>query len=148
MIASEEQIAAAREAIALGEQIAMQYHEAGAANPGVGLAVSLPSVSIPSLPPVQGLGFDLPPDVPALRKPEQPLRLVPDYGSPAIGGMLHHTSQPGASSGLDGVSWPSGQTQSSSVASRTNSVVYVGPSQAQPTWRSRLREAWSALLGR
>jgi hypothetical protein len=149
MTATEEQLAAAAAAVELGMQTAEAHWKAAEAKAGYGWAVALPSVpdSQGRLP--QGLGFgdDVPAD--ALREPERPLRLVPDYSAaPVVGGQLHHASQPGSRGGLDGVaSWPAGQPQISSVARRASSMQYVGASSRE-TWRSRLREAWSALFGR
>jgi hypothetical protein len=146
MTASEEQINAAAAAVTAGMELAEQYWKAAAAAPGKGLAVALPSVPDAQGRRPQGLGFDLPDDVPALREPERP-RLVPDYASPVVGGAAHHALGSGAPAGMDGVAWPAGQTQPSSVASRTSTVQYV-PASSRQTWVSRLREAWDALLGR
>ena len=140
-----EQIAAAAAAVQLGEQIALEYREAAGRTPGAGLAVALPSIPDNQGRRPQGLNFDLDPAIPALRQPEKPLQLTPSYASEVVGGMLHHASQPGTPAGLDGVAWPSGQAQPSSAYGR--SLVFV-PASSQPTWRSRLREAWAALLGR
>jgi hypothetical protein len=141
-----EQIAATREAVDLGMQTAQEYWQSAAANPGVGLSVALPSEPDALGRTPQGLGFDLPPDVPALRKPEPRPRLVPEYASEPVGGMLHHSARPGTSSGMDGVAWPPG-TNVSAIFPARSSVQYIGAS-ARQTWRSRLREAWAALTGR
>ena len=150
MSASEEQIAATREAIELGERVALEYREAAAANPGVGAEIRLPSYPIASIGrPVTGLGFDTAPEpAPAPGRPR--LKLTPDYSTDVVGGALHlGTSGPGEPGNglLDGVSWPAGQPQPSSAYGRSSSMHYI-PASAQPTWRSRLREAWAALLGR
>jgi hypothetical protein len=148
MTATDEQIAAAAAAVELGMQTAEAHWKAAETKAGYGWAVALPSVpdSQGRLP--QGLGFG--DDVPAnaLRQPERPLRLVPEYSAgPVVGGAAHHASQPGSRGGLDGVaSWPAGQAQISSVA-RRSAVMYV-PASSRQTWVSRLREVWSALLGR
>jgi hypothetical protein len=148
MTATVEQINTAAAAVTAGMEQAEQHWTAASQAPGRGLPVALPSVPDSQGRRPQGLGFDLPDDVPALRKPERP-RLVSDYGAaPAVGGMLHHAAQPGSSSGLDRVAWPTGPAQPSSVASRTNSVMYVPGHAVNHGWRTRLREAWSALLGR
>jgi hypothetical protein len=65
--------------------------------------------------PVQGLNFDLAPDVPAPRKPAQAPRLVPDYASEQVGGPGWHSTQPGSVAPFDGVPWPSGPSRSSIV---------------------------------
>jgi hypothetical protein len=83
-----EQIAAAREAVEQGMATAEAYWQA-AATPGVGVEVRLPSYPIPSLPPVQGLGYAAGAEpVPMPGNPR--LTLVPNYASPAVGGELHH----------------------------------------------------------
>ena len=144
---NDQLIAAAREAVAAGEVTALEYWTAAAQTPGTGWQVSLPSYPHPSLPPLQGEGYNLPAGTPALRRPERPLQLTPDYGSPAVGGAAHHAMGSGTPAGMDGVAWPPGTTVSSVFPARTSSVQYVGASSRQ-TWRARLREAWSALLGR
>jgi hypothetical protein len=148
MTASDEQAAAAREALALGEQTAETYWQAAAANPGVGAEVRLPSYPNPAIGrPVVGLSYDTPGEpAPAPGRPR--LKLTPDYSTDVVGGALHlGTSGPGEPGNglLDGVAWPAGQPQPSSAHGR--SLVYV-PATTQPTWRGRLREAWAALLGR
>lgn len=66
MIALDDEIGAAAQAVDLGMQ-------------------STPS----QLGPVIGEGFNLPEGTPALR-PGQAPRLIPDYGSPAVGGSVYH----------------------------------------------------------
>jgi hypothetical protein len=136
-IATPEQVQAAGAALELGQQLAREYHAAAAASPGVGLAVSLPSVAGPLGPP-QGLNFDLPADVPALRKPAPAPRLVPDYASQAVGGLGFHSTTPGTPAAFDGVSWPS---------PRSSSIAYISP-RSMPTLGTRIRRAFEVLLGR
>jgi hypothetical protein len=139
MTATDEQIAAAAEALAAGEALAREHWQAAAQTPGVGLAVSLPSVVGPLGAP-QGLNFDLPADVPALRKPAPAPRLTPDYGSEAVGGLGWHTTQSGTPSAFDGVSWPSPSGRSSAIA-------YVSP-RSRPPLVTRIRSALRVLTGR
>jgi hypothetical protein len=148
MTATEEQTAAAAAAVELGMATAEAYWKAAEAKAGYGMAVALPSVPDSQGRRPQGLGFgdDVPAD--ALREPAARPRLVPDYGaSPIVGGAAHLGLDRGSTGALDGLPWPAGQAQPSSVARRTSSVQYV-PASSRPTWRSRLAEAWAALLGR
>jgi hypothetical protein len=143
MTASEQDAAAAAQAIAEGIKQALQYQEAGAAAPGVGYPVALPSVpdSLGQRP--QGLNFDLPDEVPALRPPRPAPRLVPDYGPPEIGGALH---QPAVAARTDrwSVSTPMPLVRASSVA-------YVSPRAFAPqpaTWHGRIVAAIKRAFGR
>jgi hypothetical protein len=133
-----ELIAAARAAVEAGMQQAMAYHGAAGQAAGIGAEVSLPST--PSAAgPVKGLSFDTPGDpAPAPGNPK--IKLVPDYASDVVGGALHHGS-PAART-----QWPAGTTVTVLPGARS-SLAYV-PASSTPTWRSRLREAWDALLGR
>jgi hypothetical protein len=80
-------VAAAAAAIEAGMEQANQCHESAGRSPGQGLQVALPSYPYPHLPPVQGLGFDVPADQPALRPAPKPT-LVPDYSAePIVGGV-------------------------------------------------------------
>src|SRR5215213_2062114 len=168
MVASEEQIAAAAAAMALGEQLAAEHWQSAAQTPGVGWQVSLPSAPSP-VGPVQGEGFNLPEGTPALSAP-QPRRVVPEYGSPEVGGAGYHTTESGSVSPFDGVSWPSPPGPSSS----RSSVVHISPRArgTEPTRaatavaaaqtsaptsprgpgatsrRGRLRNAWRSLRGK
>jgi len=148
MAASEEQINAAAQAVEQGMQTATAYWQAAAQNPGVGAEIRLPSYPIASIGrPVTGLSYDTPGELaPAPGRPH--IKLVPDYASDIVGGAIHQANRPGAPAGMDGVAWPAGQTQPSSVASRTSSVQYVPAHALQQTWRSRLRAALDVLLGR
>jgi hypothetical protein len=141
-----EQITAAREAVEQGMATAEAYWQAAAAAPGRGLAVALPSVPDAQGRRPQGLGFgdDVPAD--ALRPgPERP-RFVPDGASPVVGGA-YHTMGSGAPAGMDGVAWPAGQTQPSSMASRASSVLVVSASAAQESWPRRLAATIKRALG-
>jgi hypothetical protein len=146
--ASEEQISAAKAAVEAGMATAEQYWQSAAEAPGTGWAVSLPSYPHPTLGPVKGLNYDTPGD-PAPMPGRPHLKLTPDYSTPSdvVGGALH-VGAPGRPGLLDGsqTPWPASQAQPSSVA-RRSSVHYV-PATTRQTLRSRLREAWSTLLGR
>jgi hypothetical protein len=133
-------IAAAAQAVEQGMAVSEAYHEAAGRAPGQGLQVALPSWPDPrtGLRP-QGLGFDIPDDAPALRQPER-LKLVPDYSASLIVGSPAATA-----ARSDG--WPAGTSITVLPSARASSVVFASAS-SQPTWRSRLREAWSVLTGR
>jgi len=129
-----ELIDAAAQAIAKGMEQATQYWQAAAANPGYGAEVRLPSS-----PGVVGLSYDLAPEpAPAPGRPQ--MKLVPDYGSPIVGGELHYGAP------VARTQWPAGTTVT--VLPRARSSLAYVPASSTPTWRSRLREAWAALLGR
>lgn len=139
-IASEEQIAAAAAAVELGESLAREHWQAAAQTPGVGWQVSLPSFPRPGLGPVQGEGYNLPADSPALSSPA-PRRLIPEYGAPAVGGAAHHGTQPqpGTPTPFDGIPWPS--------PGRRSSVAYISPGP-RPSITARIRRAFEVLRGR
>jgi hypothetical protein len=129
-------------------EVARKYHQAAEAKAGYGAEVRLPSYPIASIGrPVTGLPYDTAPE-PAPMPGRPHLKLTPDYASPAVGGQLHlGTSSPGEPGNglLDGINWPAGQPQPSSAVGR---AVHYIPASTQRPWRSRLREAWDALLGR
>jgi hypothetical protein len=133
-----ELIAAAAAAIEAGMEQAKQYREAAESKAGYGMEVRLPSVPGPAGP-VKGLSYDTPGE-PAPAPGNPALKLLPDYASDVVGGALHHGA-PAART-----RWPANTTVTVLPGARS-SVQYV-PATTQPTWRSRLREAWSALLGR
>jgi hypothetical protein len=137
MTASDEQTAAAAKAVQLGMQTAEQYWQAAAANPGVGVEVHLPSWPGPAGP-TKGLSYETPGE-PAPMPGNPSLKLVPDYASDIVGGAIHHGSP------ASRTEWPANTTVSTIFP--RSSVQYV-PASSRQTWRSRLREAWSALLGR
>ena len=139
-IATPEQIAAAAAAVELGESLAREHWQAAGQSPGVGWQVSLPSYPHPGVEgPVQGEGYNLPADTPALSSPA-PRRLVPHYGEPAAGGAGYHGTQPGpgTASPFDGVSWPS---------PRSSAIAYISP-RTRPPLSRRIRRAFEVLLGR
>jgi hypothetical protein len=127
-----ELIAAAAAAIEAGVQQDRAYREAAEAKAGYGMEVRLPSA-----PGTVGLSYDLAPEPAVTPGNPKAARLVPDYASPAVGGELHHGS-PAART-----QWPA----DTSIRVMPSSIQYV-PASARQTWRSRLREAWDALLGR
>jgi hypothetical protein len=131
-------VAAAAAAIEAGMEQANQCHESAGRSPGQGLQVALPSYPYPHLPPVQGLGFDVPADQPALRPAPKPT-LVPDYSAEPIVGGVEHVGRQGVPGHLDGIAWPS---------ARTSSVVVVRASTPCESTLSRLLGAIRRMLGR
>jgi hypothetical protein len=141
MTAEAEQTAAAAAAVALGEQLSGQYHDAAAAFPGVGLAVALPS-AFDAPGPVQGLGFNIPREQPALRKPDPVSPPGPDYADEVVGGLVHHAATSGGQGGLDGVSWPGSSGRQSVIAyvGRGSKVSAARPSVVKAA-RARVRRS-------
>jgi hypothetical protein len=142
MTADEQAAAAAAAAVELGMQTAEQYWQAAAANPGVGAEVRLPSYPNASIGrPVVGLSYDTPGE-PAPMPGNPALKLTPDYASDVVGGAIHPAGSPAART-----QWPAGTTVTVLPSARGSSVQYVSASSRQGLL-SRLREAWSTLLGR
>jgi hypothetical protein len=135
MTATAADAALAAEAVALGMSAAEDYMATAAATPGVGAPVALPSTpGVLGLPP-RGLGFDLPPSVPALRRPEPRPEPTQTFGSPLLAGQSFGDVK-GLLDALEG------------TASRSSTYRFVSASSPRTPLLDRIRAAFGALLGR
>ncbi len=130
MTAGPVQVQHVEQAVQLGMDAAAAYMAAAALTPGCGTPVALPASGAAT-----GLGFDLPPEVPALRPQAPRPEPIQTYGSPLLAG-LDHGGAVGFQTALEGIQVPSPAYR------------YVPVSGPRTPLLGRIRTAFGVLLGR